>query len=662
MVWFSISQMLALIYFAVAVLLGDRICRTFWVTRSAIHRLASAFLVGILISNWATYLLAVAFAWTARPLIWANLFFFAFGISFLFFLRKGTKSSPSRATKFNWRDAAFLVAFFVIACWLMFGTVRMRHDDIRLSSVVWNDFGPNLALIQSFALGHNFPAEYPYFTGEPIRYHFLFWFAAGNLEFLGLSPAWALNLLSVLSMMALLMSIMALGEALFGSRAIGAVAASLIFFQGSLSWVPFLRSQHSFTGVINSVFHLDHWLKSGFPYKGEDWGIWSPSILYVQRHLLGAIGIFCLVLIFLIDFYERKTAPNRDDSRTNASADETKLYTARTTHDLPSIRSFVFSGVLIGLLVFWNSAVYLCSLTVLGCLFLLFPGRSRVATLLGSAFLIGAPQIFLLGLTQSTQRSSILHWGYTIENPTLFRVAGYFLFTFGPKFVLALVALIFLGKTPRFLFLAMLSLVVTAFSTQLNVEIMNNQKFLYFWLILLNLFVAYALARVSRIRIVGKVAAGLLVFIVTAGGLTDLFRVHNDNSVDEPFRNNPLSKWILQNTKPTDVFLTERFVHHPILMNGRRIFYGWPYFPWSMGYATAERDELYRQMFTEQNPDRLLELLRHNGIDFVAIDDGLRNGYLHVATQENLFASHLAKVFQDTEKRFGNLSIYKVPR
>jgi hypothetical protein len=67
-------------------------------------------------------------------------------------------------------------------------------------------------------------------------------------------------------------------------------------------------------------------------------------------------------------------------------------------------------------------------------------------------------------------------------------------------------------------------------------------------------------------------------------------------------------------------------------------------------------------MLTEQNPEKLIELLKGNGIDYVAIDDGLRNGYLHVGPRESLFASHLSKVFQDTQKRFGNLNIYKVPR
>ena len=643
--------MLALGYLAVVIVLGDRIRGKFWLAPSQLHRWTAAFLVGILVSTWLTYLFGVAFAASAKPLVWANLFFFIVAGFCLLLLRRfddlDSISAPPK--KLNWRDALFVAAFLAVSCWLMFGTLSMADGDVLLASVVWNDFGPNLALMQSFALGHNFPAEYPYFIGEPIRYHFLFWFQAGNLEFLGLNLAAALNLLSALSMLALLISILTLGEALFGSRVIGGIAALLLFFHGSLSYVPFLRSQHSVGGAIHAITHLNRWLSSGYPYRGEDWGIWSPSILYVQRHLLGAVGILCLVLTFLVEFYKQKSAGRE-------RAPEEEPVTS------PPLRSFIFCGVLIGLLVCWNSPIFVSALTLIGCLFLFLPGRVRLAALLSTALLIGVPQVLLLGFAQTTHRFSILHWGYTIENPTFAKAVTYFLFTFGPKLGLAFVAIILLRTMHRVFFLAMASLLVLAFGTQLSVDIMNNQKFLYLWLILLNLFVAYALVRIYRVQFVGKVAAILLGASVIAGGAIELFCVRNDHWVDVPFRNNALSQWLLQNTKPSDVFLTDRFVHHPILMNGRRIFYGWPYFPWSMGYETAKRDTAYRLMFSATNPDLLLDLLKSNGIDYVGIDNGLRQGYLGVGAHENVFASSLPRVFQDREKRFGGLTIYKVPR
>jgi hypothetical protein len=97
-------------------------------------------------------------------------------------------------------------------------------------------------------------------------------------------------------------------------------------------------------------------------------------------------------------------------------------------------------------------------------------------------------------------------------------------------------------------------------------------------------------------------------------------------------------------------------------MNGRRIFYGWPYFAWSMGYLTGERDAIYKRMFEERNADELVKLLKDNGINYVAIDNGLRQSGPTFRRQETLFATLFPKVFEDKEKRFGELTIYKVPR
>src|SRR5437764_1751406 len=238
--------MLALIYLATTIVLGACVCRRFYCFNSLLHYLAASFLVGLVLSTWATYLLALAFAWSSKPLVGANVLFFLLAVLAIYNLRPRSMFDPTlsrfRPAGSTVWDAVFIGAFLVAACYLMFGTLWLKDGNVKMAFVVWNDFGPNLSLVQSFAVGHNFPTEYPHFIGEPIRYHFLFWFQAGNLEYLGLNLDSALDLLSVLSMVALLMSIMALGEALFGSRAIGGIAALLLFFHGSLSYIPFLWS------------------------------------------------------------------------------------------------------------------------------------------------------------------------------------------------------------------------------------------------------------------------------------------------------------------------------------------------------------------------------------------------------------------------------------
>jgi hypothetical protein len=680
--------MLALVYLAVMMVLGAYICRRFYRFTSLPHRLAASFLVGLVLSTWATYLFALPFAWSDRPLLGGNILFFTFAGLAIYKLRRQSplelahSRSPGSA---KW-DAVFICALFLVACCLMFGTISLSGGKVRLASVVWNDFGPNLSLVQSFAIGHNFPTEYPHFIGEPIRYHFLFWFQAGNLEFLGLSMAWALNLLSVLSLLAMLILIMTLGELLFNSRAVGRIAASLFFFPSTLSYVSFLRSQGSLSRALGAVSNLNHWLASGYPYKGEDWGAWSLSIFYVQRHFLGGISILLLVLIFLVDFFQRKSGA-REFTPTSEPGGMAKVSEAasssveaqntgegicnlpmearmRARERLPrELKSFIFCGFLLGLLPLWNSPAFAAAFALVTGVLFLFPHRIYTFCLLITAAAVGVPQLVFVFLRGQSfvQHNPIIHWGLVVENPTLSRVLAYFCFTFGPKFLLGLFAVWLLSAFHRRLFAVLLILPILAFTTQLSTDIINNHKFLYIWLIIINLFVASILWRVGKAGLAGKAAAVVLALVVTLGGIIEWFRIHNDSIVEVPFNQNPLSDWLQASTKPTDVFLTERFVIHPILLNGRRIFYGWPYFAWSMGYPTSARDTLYKQMLTAKSPSELVHLLNDNGISYVGIDNDLRQGQFKSELNEEVYKRYFKKAFEDKENRYGSLTIYEVP-
>src|SRR6266480_4370241 len=387
----------ALIYFALAACVGDFLCRRFYQFESVAHRCAAAILVGLLVSSWFTYLAGLAFFWTSRPLLWANLLFFVAAVALLSWPKwKGRilKSAPEEA--FLKRSKLFLprprgssiadwlliAGYVVLVSWMMFASFNTKAGKLQIANPEYSDFGPNTALMQSFAVGHNFPTEYPHFSGDRIRYHFLFYFQAGNLEFLGLDPAWSLNLLSIITLVAMLLLVMALGEALFNSRTVGRVGSVLFFFFGSLSYVPFLHKQGSVRAAIEATLHLREFLPTIFPYRGELWGTWSQVTFLNQRHLASAIGMLLLVLIFLVLRYRSvpakqvaqrpltdtaapepsaraeisKPGPHGDLTQPESSprpTGESPAFTAETFR--VTAPAFIFSGVLLGLLPMWNS-------------------------------------------------------------------------------------------------------------------------------------------------------------------------------------------------------------------------------------------------------------------------------------------------------------------
>src|ERR1043165_6838971 len=410
--------MLAIVYLAAATTIGDQICSRLFRFISLQHRLAAGFLVGLLLSTWITFVAAVVVHGAGQPLIVATLICaVVLAVVILVSRRWPIKSVADYAVRPPGRDLwdyIWLGVCLVFACWLMFATLGVKGGEFQIAFKAWTDFGANVSLTQSFALGKNFPPQHPFFPGEFIRYHFPFWFQSGNLEFLGLNPVWSINLLSVLSLIALIVLIATFGEVLFKSRIVGRIGAALFFFSSSLSYLPFLRSQSSIRGALNAIAGATEFLPSGYPFRGETWGVLSANVFAYQRHLISGIGLFFVALIFAVDEYQRRAAIKHekqtervlpldngrvDDEPATEVIPPEPPAEAGATQDLQSfarIPSWIFAGVLIGLLPYWNSPTFVAGLAVFGCLLLVAPLRSRTAVLIATAIVVGLPQVLML--------------------------------------------------------------------------------------------------------------------------------------------------------------------------------------------------------------------------------------------------------------------------
>ena len=603
--------MLALIYFALAAFVGDFLCRRFYQFESAAHRCAAAILVGLLVSSWFTYLAGLAFFWTPQPLLWANLLFFVGAVALLSWPKwKGRILKSTSVEAYSKRSNLYLTrpqgssiadwlliaGYMVLVSWMMFASFNSKGSQLQIANPEYSDFGPNTALMQSFAVGHNFPTEYPHFSGDRIRYHFLFYFQAGNLEFLGLNPAWSLNLLSITTIVAMLVIVMTLGEVLFNSRAVGRLGSLLFFFFGSLSYVPFLHKQASVRAAIEAITHQRDYLQTIFPYRGEAWGTWSQVTYLNQRHFAFAIGILLLVLVFLVIRYravaakakvhrfrthlinlirlfaargrpgsidahqkvetagaqnvsisetassdaitaERNGAPETatntvsEDASLREAVPESQEQTAAVSEGEDASHSeaatavtaeakqenvdaseplratlpgFIFSGVLLGFTADVEQRRIYRRRCNSRSLVHPMSASTTNAGLAVTTGVIALPQMLYLATGSGrAHMPKLLHWGYTIDHPTVANVTKYLGFTFGFKWLLIALALVFATTLQRRFFLAFLSLIAVAFCFQFTIEVLGNQKFFHIWVIIANLFVAFALWRLWHFSLGG---------------------------------------------------------------------------------------------------------------------------------------------------------------
>jgi DNA-binding beta-propeller fold protein YncE len=511
--------MLALIYLALAIYLGDLLCRRFYWFVSIPHRWAAAILVGILLSTWFTYLAGLSFAHTAEPLLWADLLFFVVAPGAIFSLsRKASKVdmiAPRAPGSSRW-DWLMLGALFAAVCVLLMGTLYVnKQGRIRLSGMEASDFAPQFGIAQSFALGLNFPKGYPFYAGQPSHDYFLFYFQAGNLELLGLNLAWSFDVLSVLGLISMLALVMALGELLFNSRVVGRLGGALFFLSGSLGFIQFLTSQSSFQEAARGTLH----------------------VFINQRHLSFTIGIFLLVLIFLIDQYRHKT-----------------LVTSARAALIPA-KGFIFSGFLLGALLLWNAPVFIAAAAVLSFLFVLFPCRWQMVQLGVTAAVVALAQLVYLGSGEMAPgQHSLFHWGYIVDNPTVIKLINYIAFTFSLKWLVIILALLLVSWFQRRFFIAMCSLFVLTFCMRLGTETLPSNTFLNIWLVMANLFAAYGLWWLWKLKtalILGPVVAAILTASIVAGGVIDVLPVYNSSRMEISYEKEPLVKGLVYRTSVT---------------------------------------------------------------------------------------------------------------
>ncbi len=756
--------MLAIIYLILLLLLGDALCRRFFKFASGPHRFGAAFLTGALIGSWWTYLSAFLFAATNSPLLWGNILFFLMCGGLIYWLWANPASGEfqtridSDQVGFNRWDWIATGLFVAYACWLTFATFSMHDGKIRIATHQWSDFGSTVSIMQSFANGHNFPTEYPHFAGDRIRYHFLFYFLAGNLEYLGLSPSTANNLLSILSILSMLFIVMGLGVVLFGSRLIGRIGACLFFFHGTLSFIPFLQKHWPLASAIDSVWKMRDFLPSGFSYRGELWGVWSQVVYANQRHLASSIGILLLVMFFLIDRYraadrvkqearevarrieeerlaqlaaEQEDAENADPSGNEVLAEanpddglaaddatteleeepaaavavdeEAEPETlpdaeAAVSEELPAaeleaqpvvddedehidfrqvigklttrlgrVGPFIFAGVLLGLLPMWNGAVFTAAFAILAVFFFVFPYRRQLAILGITTAIFALPQIIFLKTGNLAPGPSLIGWGYTLGGSASFYDVFYYLgWIFGVKWLLILIGVIAGTWLRNRVLLAVSTLIAVTFCFQFSAEALTNHKFLNIWLVVANLFAAAGIwwlwsYRGIKTTIPGRLLAVVLTAMIVIGGVMDLFPIKNSTWMAMEYRGDTLVEWVMEKTDPNAIFLSNRHVNHKILLAGRRLFYGHPYYAWGAGYPTSERETLYKKLLESRDPNEVLRLLKENKISYVAYDNGLRKSDIIKNPNEVLYQAYFPVVFEDSENKYDSLKIYQVP-
>lgn len=457
-----------------------------------------------------------------------------------------------------------------------------------MASNEYLDFGAHVPLIRSFSKGNNFPPELPFYSGQPIFYHFLFDFTTALFEKTGWSVALAYNFLSALSLTFLFIFIFYFSQKIFGKKSwlLGFFSGLFFLLTPDLSFLYFFK-KHGLTDFLTNLRNHNLYLNNGLTVDKFFGGFFNINVFTNQRHLVFGFGMFALFMILL--------------SRLSSAKVQTK--------------TIFFAGLTLGLLPFWHNFVFLAVCLVYSAAWFFSKSKKTIFNILIIAFLVALPQ--LLFIRSQTGNQIVFRPGFLIhDNLSLFNFVKFWFYNFGIGLPLMIAGWLIAPKNVKRFFWPFLFLFVVPNIFGFAREPFNDHKFFNLFIIFGNMLSVWFLLFLWRKNLLfkGLVLACLVFF--TASGFLNLLVVKNDVWVKFPdVPKSPFLKWVEENTDVQDVFLTNLGIWDPVNLTGRKKFLGRPHYLWAYGANPSARMAIKKAILAGE---AAMKEINQAGINFFA--------------------------------------------
>ena len=528
----------------------------------------------------------------------------------------------------HWFDLSLFVVLGIFSWWLMSSTFGYKENAIIIDSKLYSDFGAHLPLIRSFSLGWNFPTEYPFFAGEPIRYHYLFYLMVGMLERVGFRIDIALNVLSAGGLLLLLWMIFLTTKTLFSSRLAGIVAVLLFLFNGSLSWVEYFEQNGWTTTAFLEIPKQLHFASFG-PWSGRlVSAFWNWNILTNQRHLGLSYGLLLLLLYPLLRNTVSFTAATRLGWRKRVASALKGLSTLlhRPVKKQKITYSFVLNSALLVLgfslfpllhqaayIILVPTSLALLVITYKNSKHLIFPYLLAVFTSL---------LVFLFATPQSGSMPEF-RLGYLSPDISLWGMYNYWLFNLGAYWILLPFIVAWSIWRKNWWLLLAIPFFIAANLFSFSIDMINNHKLVtYFSIVLTSVTAGLLVGILKKYKVIFILP--ILILPLTFSGIIDFFPIINDYDGEiHDWKGSEMQQWIIENTSPRAQFLTASYMYSPASLVGRFLYLDYGYHAWSMGYKDAQK-RANLNLFWAQNPDfqTWCNLLKQEKIDAILVGPG----------------------------------------
>ena len=650
--------MLGIIYVLLIFLLGRELVSKAGRTRLWLF-LPASFGLGALAMGWTSY--AAAFAadvclrWE-NPLFYGNLAAMAGAGAVLVFryVSRGKKKSVLPA--FTVREAVFFLFLLAFLTWIMFYVFYIKDGILYSGFTVYGDYAPHTAMMRSFSLGDNFPTQYPHFGGEDVKYHFMFQFLVGNLEYLGIRLDIAYNMLSVFALLGFLMMLYSIGRRITGSGAAGVVTVALFFFRSSFTFFRYLWEHLRSGDLLRTLAENTSFI--GYT-PNEDWGLWNFNVYLNQRHLAFGLLIAALVLWYYLDLVEAGCS----HSEKGLAWMKNRLFSVEAWK-MRNPEGALAAGLALGLTAFWNGAAVIGGLLILLGFAVFSDGKLDYLATAVTAVLFSVLQskVFIRGSAVEAG----FYWGFISEDKSPAGVLWFLIQMSGIFFAGAVLLLPLLKKRlHRVLTVSCLFPVVFAFCFSLTPDITVNHKYIMISYAFLAVLWAGVLTGLWKGKdgsrrsaaVIRRAAAVLLAVCLTATGIYDFVVILRNNGPGHRVTVNmesTLTDWLAEHLDSEDLLLTPEYSMSETTMSGVMMYLGWPYYAWSAGYDTYGRARKAVEIYTSEDPAAVDRLVKEEKITYILFEEGME--FEGAVCREDTIRELYTMVYQSDD---GRIRIYE---
>ncbi len=408
-----------------------------------------------------------------------------------------------------------ILAVTVTAAFLMFYTYRIDRGYLLNGYSTFSDLSPHTAMVSSFGTGFNFPTEYMHFSGDGIKYHFMFYFLAGMLQYLGFPIDYALNIPSIIVMVCAMILLGLLATLLSGRRLAFALSPVLVFFRSSLNVFIHIRdlmgSGKTLGDALTEIMYSNAWYGVT---DYDNWGIWAINVYPNQRHLMLGVAAVLICVILFLPFLRRlcisAMSAGSFGGFFKAILFSRNAWLPRTDDPLSAGTVALYVCVMVIVMPYFHGSCLIALLLVLFGMALF--SESRLLHLMVAVCAVVSSFILTLTFSGGAQNVVKIQFnpGFILSeksNPltgaVLVSWAKYLAIVTGATLLVAAACTVFLlfhdivKKKPVyrfFLIIAFLNPLIFAFFFQVTLEMLANHKFIQVSIILIDAFVAIFLA------------------------------------------------------------------------------------------------------------------------------------------------------------------------